>query len=362
MPGMFHDTATIAGPGRITKDGYFVASARVGRADNIQEYTAGELNLADRAPSDIVKVFRPADQVFHKDALASLANRPVTKGHPPDGVDSGNWKSHAIGDVGSDILRDGEFITVPFKIMDAGGVSAIQSDHQEFSLGYTANIVPVAGIHDGQTYEFEARDFRYNHLAAVPNARGGSQLRIIDERTTPPEKEAPMSKKIMIDGLPVDLGDIAAVEAVLAKNATALADGATALTDANAKLSEATGKIAVLEKQLSDAKDAASPASLDARVADRAKLVNAAKAVKPDLVTDGKDDSAIRREVVAASLGDAATALDDAAIGGAFIALTGQVKIGDVQNIAPAPASTIVTDASIQDAQMKALNGWRAAA
>jgi hypothetical protein len=61
-------------------------------------------------------------------------------------------------------------------------------------------------------------------------------------------------------------------------------------------------------------------------VADRATLVATAKAVDPNVVTDGKTEAEIRKAVVEAKLGDAAKALDDAGVAGAFAALSKDAK------------------------------------
>lgn len=345
---MFYDRATIAGPARITRDGYLVADALVGRANNVQNYLASEIGLTDRAPTDVVRIFRPADEVFHRDALASLAHRPVTLDHPSEGVKAENWKSHAVGDVGAEVMRDGDFIRVPLKIMDAAAIESVRTDRREFSLGYKAKVEMTAGVHDGQSYDGRMTDFRYNHLAAVRDARGGTELRIIDERShSSQEKQV---KTITLDGLPVNLGDAAAVEAAIAKltNAKDVAD--KALTDATSALDTEKGKVAALEKQLADAKAESDPVALDKRVADRSALIVAAKSLKADLVTDGKTDADIRREVVAAKLGDVSAYSDDG-VNGAFAALSASVKDAgkaNVVNINPAPA--ILDNATARDA------------
>lgn len=331
---MFYDRAKIAGTARITKDGYFVADALVARANNIQDYLASELGLTDRAPTDIVRVFRPADEVFHKDALASLAHRPVTLDHPSVPVQASNWKSFAVGDVGDEIMRDGEFVRVPIKIMDSSAIDSIKSDRREFSLGYTAEMVAQPGVHDGQSYDFVAKNFRYNHLAAVARARGGESLRIVDERSQ--EKNV---KTITLDGLPVNLGDAAAVEAAIVKLQDAATKAEAALADAKTQVSTLTGEKVALETALADAKAKAEPAALDKLVADRAALVTQAKAIKADIVTDGKTDAEIRRAVVQARIGDKAADLDDAAIAGAFAVATADAaqakphKIGEVAQV-----------------------------
>lgn len=145
-----------------------------------------------------------------------------------------------------------------------------------------------------------------------------------------------MAGSIVIDGLPVSLADEAAVRAVIIKKDQAIADGAAALADANAKIGALTGEKAVLEKQLADAKAEASPAALDKRVADRAKLIADAKKVVPGIVTDAVSDADIRKAVVAAKLGSAADAMDANAIDGAYIALLAGCADAKVENIAPA--------------------------
>lgn len=364
---MLFDRAQIAGSARITKDGYFVADALVARADNIQDYRAAELELTDRDPNEIVRVFRPASEVFHRDALASLAHRPVTIKHPSTPVQATNWKQLAVGDVGDEIVRDGEFVRVPIKIMDATAIEQVQSDHREFSLGYTAEMVADAGEHNGQPYDFVAKNFRYNHLAAVPVARGGSSLRIIDERTTPPEK--PKMKITIGDAKDVDLSDGAAVALAVGALNTSLADAQTKVGTLTADLATATtsiqakdGEIAALNAKLADAE--VTPAKLQALADARAEVIGKAKAIAPNIVTDGKTDAEIRKEAVTAKLGDAAKDMADAAIEGAFVAFTKDAKVDD-NGVQPLGAPVVVGDAAtaLADAQRKASeacrNAWK---
>ncbi|MET3710402.1 hypothetical protein ABIC65_001082 [Sphingomonas trueperi] len=354
---MFYDRAQIAGSARITKDGYFVADALVARANNIQDYLAGELGLADRDPRDVVRVFRPADEVFHKDALASLAHRPVTLDHPSVPVQASNWKSFAVGDVGDEIMRDGEFVRVPIKIMDSGAIDSIKSDRREFSLGYTAEMVAQAGVHDGQSYDFVAKNFRYNHLAAVSRARGGQELRIVDERP----QEKPKMKITIGDAKDVDLSDGAAVALAVGALNTSLADAQTKVGALTADLSTAQtalqtkdGEITALKQQLEDAK--VTPEKLQQMADARADVIGKAKALDPKVVTDGKTDAEIRKAAVLAKLGDKAANMTDAAIEGAFAALTADAKPAQ-QGVTPIPAPVVANDhqAAFEDAHNKRL-------
>lgn len=365
---MFYDRAQIAGTARITKDGYFVADALVARADNIQDYLASELGLTDRGPTDIVRVFRPAAEVFHKDALASLAHRPVTLDHPADPVQASNWKDHAVGDVGDEVMRDGEFVRVPIKVMDAKAIASIKSDRREFSLGYTAEMTPESGVHDGQSYDYVARNFRYNHLAAVARARGGESLRIIDERTTNQET----TMKIKIGDAEVDATNGEAVRIAVDALNTKLADQAAQigtltadLATANTAISTKDGEIVALNAKLADVE--VTPEKLQKLADARADVIGKAKTLAPNLATDGKTDAEIRKEAVTAKLGDAAASLDDAGIAGAFVALTKDATVSTNDNgVQPIGAPIAVGDARKfeHDAWMRSTdhNAWRTAA
>ena len=70
MKMMLFDTVDATGA-RLTQDGYLVAEANVART-GIQLYSAAELGM-DGEPGKVVRVYRPPDEVFNKDAMASYA-------------------------------------------------------------------------------------------------------------------------------------------------------------------------------------------------------------------------------------------------------------------------------------------------
>ena len=165
-------------------------------------------------------------------------------------------------------------------------------------------------------------------------------------------------KTMTIDGLKVpNVSDEA--EAAINKLQARIGDAEKDAHDAKARASMLDGEKAALQAQLDEARAAATPAALDKLVADRAALIVQAKSIKADIATDGKDAAAIRREIVASRIGDAASAMDEAGIAGAFAVLTADASKA-VQNIAPDAA---VTDAAAKeaDALTKANdhNAWR---
>ena len=128
-------------------------------------------------------------------------------------------------------------------------------------------------------------------------------------------------RKVIVDGIPVEVNDTAAaaIDKLVQARDKALADVKTAdaaLVEANTKHTEAlAAKDAEIE---TIKKDVITPEARDALVADWAKLIGDAKRLVPELVTDGKTCLAIRREVIAALAGKDATAkaVSDAVLAG----------------------------------------------
>ena len=165
---------------RRTADGYLAAHAKVART-GIQIYKGSELG---RPELDKVRVYRPPEEVFHADALKSFTHRPVTLKHPNVPVTARNWKKFAGGQTGDEVVRDGEYVRVPMVMMDQALIDAYEKRGiKELSMGYSTDIQWRTGVTDaGESYDAVQTAIRGNHLAIVPAARGGDQLRIGDDK------------------------------------------------------------------------------------------------------------------------------------------------------------------------------------
>lgn len=335
--------ATIPTGMRLTNDGYLVGEVRCART-GCQQYMAREIGLQR---DGLVNVYRPETAVFDKDSLATFAGKPVTVGHPSEAVTADNWRQHAVGDVGTDIARDGEFVRVPIKLMDAAAIKSVQSGTREISMGYTTDIKVEDGTApDGTPYQaIQIGPIRINHLAIVPRARGGSELRIGDGAVTwgaapiipATDKETiTMSdalRTVVVDGLSVSTTDqgahaIAKLQADLQSSAAKLTDAEKSHTATIAKKDE---EIGALKADLKKAQDALpKPADLDKMVADRAALVTVVKAIDAKIDPAGKTDADLRKAAVSAKLGDEMVKdASDAEIAGMFKAIAKDIKAAD---------------------------------
>jgi hypothetical protein len=314
---------------RICADGCLVADVRAART-GIQLYTGREVDpnnehgLRDKAT---VKVYRPEEEVFATDSMASYAGAAITIDHPSVMVDSSNWRTYGRGEVNGDIARDGQAIRVPIIIRDASAVKAATTTHKQLSAGYTCKLDFTPGDFNGDTYDAIQREIRINHIAAVPSARGGSSLKIIDERTTPEAGKMPHT--LIIDGLPVtDVSDgaKAAIEKLQGQIQNLTDAATTGKTEFDKQLGLKDGEIEKLKGQVVDA------AQLDALADAKADVVGKAKAVLGDKLPDtkGKTVADVRRMAVAAKFGDAAVNdKSDDYVEARFDAMTADAKVED---------------------------------
>lgn len=328
---LFADLMTLDQAPKRTADGYLLAAPKVART-GIQEYMGSELGRPDLA---IVKVYRPEAEVFSRDALHSFAHRPVTIDHPPVLVDASNWKKYGVGTIGDEVVRDGEFVRVPLMLMDQDAIAQVDGGKVELSMGYTADLVFDAGTTpSGEKYDAYQANIRGNHLAIVDKARGGSQLRVIDSnyrsthQSNQPEGNPVTTKKIIVDGISVDVPETAAqvIEKSLSDSALKLTAASNSVAELQTNMATLTtnvqtkdAEIATLKKQLADAKN---PAAIDAAVKARAVVVDSAKKILPAVLVDGKSDVEIKRQVVDSKLGEVAKGWNDEQVSASFTALS----------------------------------------
>lgn len=314
-------------------DGYLAASPRIART-GIQVYKGWEMGVPDK---ETVKIYRPESEVFNIDSLRSYAHKPITNDHPKEAVTPANWRKYAVGQTADEILRDGGFIRIPITIMDENAIKDIEDGKRELSLGYTMELNWTPGrTEDGQSYDGVQKSIRANHLAIVASARGGKELRVGDSTG-----ETTMSKKITVDGAAFEVDDAAAV--VIPRHVERLekgvADSTVALKTAQDKaatdaatIATLTAENATLKKKVEDAK--LTPQQIELLVRDRATVVAQARAVLASVVTDGRELSDIRRQVVDAAMGAASKGWNEEQVASSFAVLTkdAQVNVAETRD------------------------------
>lgn len=310
----FTDAVTVEGKPRRTADGYLIATAKSVRT-GIQLYAGSEVGMVDKA---VVRVYRPAEEVFADASLQSFSHAPVTNNHPAEAVTADNWAKLAVGEVSTAAKKDGDWVHLPLVLKDAAAIKAVEDGKRELSAGYNCELDWTPGLTaDGQAYDAVQRNIKINHLALVDRARAGSQARIGDgawgaspTQDATPEKEPLMTlKTVTVDGIPIEVTDQGAT--VIATLQTRIADAAkkaaetdtthiAAIADKDKALAAKDAEIDALKAKVVDG------LALDKLVADRSALCAVAGKIAPAVKFDGLADAEIKKAVVTAKLGDAA--------------------------------------------------------
>lgn len=248
--------------------------------------------------------YRPPEEAFRADSLASLMGKPITIGHKAF-VTAGNAAQVApVGSVLSAGRQDGNNIVADIVVYNLDTAS------RELSCGYTLTLDETPGkTPDGQRYDAVQRNIVYNHLAIVPQGRAGvarlnmDGSQVIDEEDNSKEdnKMAEMSKIRLDSGIEYDCAPEVKVEIEKMRKDSA---------DMKKEADKLQAKFDALEAELkkeqegrkADAEKA--KANFDEAVKARVDLLKVAEAHKV-ANADSMTDTEIKTAVIKAVRGDA---------------------------------------------------------
>ena len=319
---------------RKTNDGYLTGLVDCART-GIQEYLGSELGIDDM---DVVRMYRPESVVFDKSKLATYAGKPATNDHPPESVNKDNWKKYSVGQIGEDVLRNGDYVTVPLILMDGATIDQVENGKRELSMGYAMDFEIQSGTTpDEQDYDAVMTDYAINHIAVVDRGRAGSKARIGDNlkpwgiSPLTNDGNKPMTTRtITVDGISIETTDqgAQAIERLQSQivqlNTDAETTQATHDTAIAAKDTELATKDTEIEKLKGDVLDAD---ALDAKVTARSELIANASKLAKDADFKGMDDQSIIKTAVIAVRGeDAMKDKSDAYLEATFDSLLDMAK------------------------------------
>ena len=122
--------------------------------------------------------YRPPEEVFNADSLATFELVPLTDNHPPEMVTAQNAKQYAVGATGESVRQDGDRVAASIVVFDAGVIAKLERGKVQLSCGYEADVEDSPGEIDGQRYDAIQRNIRGNHVAIVDVGRAGPDVRI----------------------------------------------------------------------------------------------------------------------------------------------------------------------------------------
>lgn len=347
----------------MTAKGLLCRDAVLAVAPQVREYHPSELGLPV-GDGKMIRMFTPADALFSADVMDNITD--FVESHP-DGnqVTPDNWRKFAIGDA-KNIRRDGNKLIGDLLVKDKAAIQTIQDGKKvELSLGYQLAAELQSGkTDDGQEYDVVVTSMVGDHVALVKRGRGGSSVRIGDEKTEKTmEIKLANGQTFVVEG-----SNLEPMQQAIDAQTKELED-AKALADAELKIGEqsfkATDVVAIqaafdaVVKQKADAETKASELEqnsikaedVEKLAAERAETIADAKELKPDLEPSGKSLDEIIGETVTAHAGDAAVK-----------AILAGVAIGDAKPEQLSTAFKVLKAIKPQDKNIKVNTGDSAAA
>lgn len=347
----------------MTAKGLLCRDAVLAVAPQVREYHPSELGLPV-GDGKMIRMFTPADALFSADVMDNITD--FVESHP-DGnqVTPDNWRKFAIGDA-KNIRRDGNKLIGDLLVKDKAAIQTIQDGKKvELSLGYQLAAELQSGkTDDGQEYDVVVTSMVGDHVALVKRGRGGSSVRIGDEKTEKTmEIKLANGQTFVVEGSNLEPMQ----QAIDAQNKEL--EDAKALADTEVKIGEQTFKatdvVAIqaafdaVVKQKADAETKANELEqnsikaedVEKLAAERAETIADAKELKPDLEPSGKSLDEIIGETVTAHAGDAAVK-----------AILAGVAIGDAKPEQLSTAFKVLKAIKPQDKNIKVNTGDSAAA
>lgn len=168
-----------------TDEGFIKDAPVIGRT-GILEYR--------NADGSIRREYRPPEEAFNVDSLASIRGKPITLGHH-GWVSSANYReAKPVGTVISDGRQDGNNIRADVVIY------SLDTDDRELSCGYQTELEETSGVTpEGEHYDAIQRNIVYNHLAIVPRGRAGNARLNMDGEQIFETEVDQMSEKLKMD-------------------------------------------------------------------------------------------------------------------------------------------------------------------
>jgi hypothetical protein len=245
-------------------DGSIMVTAQLTRAGVFSYETRG---------GPMRREWRPEEEVFRADSMATFAHAPVTLNHPPPGplgsrkISAATWKRDAVGHAVGAPRREGDQAVADLLIRDAATVQAIKSGKVRFvSLGYEQDYDPTPGTTPtGERFDGIQRNIRGNHIALLPagvQPRGGENCSLRLDAQGDEECSAVNSLQMTPEQ----------IEALQAQNTALAGENAKLRTDA-AEVPVLRASLATAAADLATAKAAVSPERLDALLTERATQV-----------------------------------------------------------------------------------------
>jgi hypothetical protein len=223
--------------------------------EGIFPYSGAQVGAPDA--ERIYRVYRPAEELGHEEALASFRLLPIIDDHTMLGEGFTPADEAGVsGVIGENVRFENGTLLANLKIYDGALAQKIKSGKTELSCGYRCVYDFTPGFWNGQPYDAVQRQIRGNHLALVDEGRMGPGVRVMDHMvfTADAKEILPVDEELkkVLDAMAATVKDLSDR---MAKLETPAADEDKPATEEPAKDEDMEAEAEVSEDMEEPAKD-----------------------------------------------------------------------------------------------------------
>ena len=149
--------------------------------EGVYEYLGKDIPGYPGNPDDLVKVYRPAEELSKPETLESFKLMPFIDEHEwlgPDGTDPGQLP--LSGMTGEQVYWDPPYVKSNIRWFSNDMKSQVENGKKELSPAYSYTPSREPGVFQGEAYTYVMRNLRGNHLALVETGRTGPDVAVMD--------------------------------------------------------------------------------------------------------------------------------------------------------------------------------------
>lgn len=179
---------------RVDLNGWVTIEGNPISKEGVYDYLGSQIPGYTGNPDDIVKVYRPMEELMRPETIESFKLLPFIDDHKwlgEKGIDAGSLPFTGI--TGEQVYADPPYLRSNLKMFSEEMKADIIAGKVELSPGYLYDVYLQPGVWNGQPYQYVQRNLRGNHLALVMTGRTGVDVAVMDSANDNPQEKSKMT-------------------------------------------------------------------------------------------------------------------------------------------------------------------------
>lgn len=210
---------------KVDLNGWMTVEGNPISKEGVYDYLGSQIPGYPGKPDDIVKVYRPMEELMRPETIESFKLLPFIDDHKwlgEKGIDTGSLPFTGI--TGEGVYADAPYLRSNLKVFSEELKADIIAGKVELSPGYLYDVYLQPGVWNGQPYQYVQRNLRGNHLALVMTGRTGADVAVMDSNDTKPQGKKKMTLEELLAAIG-KLDDVAKAALMAGINHMAAGDG-----------------------------------------------------------------------------------------------------------------------------------------